>query len=191
MDKKSMIENYVRQAHERGAFTGTWLFAENGEILFRDFGVSGILALALSRYAGPGDTLTLDLTPELDEEELCFRLSERIFPGRDGRETLTGIFHRRIGEALQRIAGGTDAASLARTIKGLRMTVLGPGDIVNAQVTRGGAAVEQFDPLTLESCRTPGLYCVGEALDIDGRCGGYNLHWAFASGLAAGRSAAE
>ena len=55
----------------------------------------------------------------------------------------------------------------------------------------GGRSREQFDPQTLESSRTPGLYCVGEALDIDGRCGGYNLHWAFASGLAAGRSAAE
>lgn len=170
---------------------GEEVFAENGEILFRDFGVSGILALDLSRYARPGDTLTLDLTPELVEEDLCSRLSERIFPGRDGREMLTGIFHRRVGEALQRIAGGTDAPALAGAIKDLRMTVLGPGDTANAQVTRGGAAVEQFDPQTLESSRTPGLYCVGEALDIDGRCGGYNLHWAFASGLAAGRSAAE
>ena len=65
----------------------------------------------------------------------------------------------------------------------------GPGDTQNAQVTRGGADVRYFDPSTLESSLYPGLYAVGEALDVDGECGGYNLHWAFASGLAAGRSA--
>ena len=73
----------------------------------------------------------------------------------------------------------------------LTLEVFGPGDTANAQVTRGGADVSAFDPHTLASLRYPGLYAVGEALDIDGRCGGYNLHWAFASGLAAGRSAAE
>ena len=83
------------------------------------------------------------------------------------------------------------AAALAKAAKNYRLTVLGPGDAQSAQVTRGGAAVGEFDPLTLQSQSHPGLYCVGEALDIDARCGGYNLHWAFASGLAAGRSAAE
>ena len=56
---------------------------------------------------------------------------------------------------------------------------------------RGGADVSEFDSETMESRRVPGLYAVGEALDIDGACGGYNLHWAFASGLRAGRSAAR
>ena len=167
------------------------IYAESGEILFRDFGVSGILALNLSRYARPGDELALDLLPELTGEEVLARLRERAALGRDARELLTGVFHRRINEALVRAAGGSDAAALARVMKDYRFTVLGPGDAQNAQVTRGGASVSEFDPLTLESRRHPGLYCVGEALDIDGRCGGYNLHWAFASGLSAGRSAAE
>ena len=105
-------------------------------------------------------------------------------------ELFTGIFHRRLGEAILRRAPSRTPADLARTIKDYRLTVLGPGDVQNAQVTRGGASVDGFDPLTLESRLIPGLYCIGEALDIDGRCGGYNLHWAFASGLAAGRSAA-
>lgn len=167
------------------------IYAESGEILFRDFGVSGILALNLSRYARPGDELALDLLPELTGEEVLARLRERAALGRDARELLTGVFHRRVNEALLRAAGGSDAAALARVMKNYRLPVLGPGDTQNAQVTRGGVSVSEFDPLTLESRRHPGLYCVGEALDIDGRCGGYNLHWAFASGLSAGRSAAE
>ena len=165
------------------------LVEESGEILFRDFGVSGILALDLSRYAKKGDTLSLDLLPELTEEELCLRLEQQRSLSRPEGELLTGIFQRRVAEALIRSAGSTDSAALSRRIKDFCLTVEGPGDVQNAQVTRGGAAVEGFDPLTLESRLHPGLYAVGEALDVDGRCGGYNLHWAFASGLAAGRSA--
>ena len=166
---------------------GETVHTESGELLFRDFGVSGILALDLSRYARPGDELSLDLLPEMSAQELRGRLDARRAP--DG-ERLTGVFHRRINEALQRVSGG-ETGALTAAIKDYRLTVLGPGDVQNAQVTRGGASTEAFDPRTLECRRHPGLYCVGEALDVDGRCGGYNLHWAFASGLAAGRSAAE
>ena len=170
---------------------GREIYSERGEILFRDFGVSGILALDLSRYAQGGDALILDLLPEFSEEQAGALLRERQALGRAPGEILTGVFHRRINEAILRAAGSTDAAALARAAKSYRLTVLGPGDVQSAQVTRGGAAVGEFDPLTLQSQSHPGLYCVGEALDIDARCGGYNLHWAFASGLAAGRSAAE
>ena len=170
---------------------GREVFADSGELLFRDYGVSGILALDLSRYALPGDELALDLLLETDRAALREKLEARRSLGRAGAEGLTGVFHRRINEALVRAAGGTDPGALAEAMKDYRLRILGPGDIHNAQVTRGGAAVDAFDPLTLESRLVPGLYCVGEALDIDGRCGGYNLHWAFASGLAAGRSAAE
>ncbi|MDR2108876.1 MAG: NAD(P)/FAD-dependent oxidoreductase, partial [Coriobacteriales bacterium] len=59
-----------------------------------------------------------------------------------------------------------------------------------AQLTRGGFACDCFDPLTLQAHSHPGLFVAGECLDIDGPCGGYNLHWAWASGLAAGVGAA-
>jgi len=167
---------------------GRTIHSEAGEILFRDFGVSGILALNLSRFAQKGDVLSLDLIPEMPEEELRARLDLRKAPDREESDLLTGIFHRRVAEALFRSAGA-DSGALARRIKDYPIVVEGPGDVQNAQVTRGGAAVDDFDPLTLESRLYPGLYAVGEALDVDGPCGGYNLHWAFASGLAAGRSA--
>ncbi len=161
---------------------------ESGEILFRDFGVSGILALDLSRFAAAGDVLSLDLLPGFSQDELSSKLSaQRSLRGRD--DIFTGVFHRRLGEALLRRADSSRPEALAALIKDYTLTVLGPGDVNNAQVTRGGAGVEGFDPATLESRLIPGLYCVGEALDVDGACGGYNLHWAFSSGLAAGRSA--
>ena len=95
------------------------------------------------------------------------------------------------GEAVARRAKSGETPELARIIKKYCLSVLGPGDTQHAQVTRGGADVSEFDSETMESRRVPGLYAVGEALDIDGACGGYNLHWAFASGLRAGRSAAR
>ncbi len=170
---------------------GKGVYAENGEILFRDFGVSGILALDLSRYALPGDTLSLDLLPELSLDALTAKLSAQKALRRGGAELFTGIFHRRLGEAIARCAENGGTAELARIVKDYRLSVLGPGDTQHAQVTRGGADVAEFDPETMESRRVPGLYAAGETLDIDGACGGYNLHWAFASGLCAGRSAAH
>lgn len=169
---------------------GTRVYAESGEVLFRDFGVSGILSLNLSRYAEAGDTLSLDLLPELPLDALTEKLRAQRTLRKDTAELFTGIFHRRLGEAILRRAGSAEPAALAKTVKDYRLHVLGPGDTQHAQVTRGGAAVTEFDAETLQSRLAPGLYAVGETLDMDGACGGYNLHWAFASGLRAGRSAA-
>lgn len=168
---------------------GKSVHAEGGEVLFRDFGVSGILALNLSRHALAGDALSLDLLPEIPLHSLEERLAAQKALRRGTADLFTGIFHRRLGEAIVRRAGSDAPGVLAQTIKDYRLAVLGPGDTQHAQVTRGGADVSEFDPVTLESRLVPGLYAVGEALDIDGACGGYNLHWAFASGLRAGRGA--
>ncbi len=168
---------------------GRVVHEETGEILFRDFGLSGIPALDLSRYIEKGDILALDLLPDLTDEELRALLERMLALRGGGEDVFTGVFHRRVGEAVLRAAGSREPEALLRAIRGLRMRVEGPGDVKNAQVTRGGAVCAAFDPLTLESRLCPGLYEIGEALDIDGRCGGFNLHWAFSSGLAAGRSA--
>ena len=80
--------------------------------------------------------------------------------------------------------------ALARALKGFRLEVRGVGDARQCQVTRGGFSVEAFSPETMEARILPGLHVVGEALDVDAPCGGYNLHWAWASGLLAGAAAA-
>ena len=65
------------------------------------------------------------------------------------------------------------------------------GDANQAQVTRGGASVVEFDPDTMASRHVDGLFAAGEVLDVDGRSGGFNLHWAWASGIVAGEAAAR
>ena len=82
-------------------------------------------------------------------------------------------------------------AKVAMACNDFRIEVAGVGDAKHAQVTRGGAAISEFDADTLESLVTPGVYACGEALDVDAKCGGYNLHWAWASGIAAGQAAAS
>lgn len=169
---------------------GKTVVCEAGEVLFRDYGVSGIAVFDLSRYAKQGDILSLDLMPEAEpgkvRDILSKRESELSWRGRENM--LTGLFHKRINEALIR-ACGTDTEKLGRAVKDFRLEIHGAAEPKQAQLTRGGADIRQFDPETMRSKKHDWLYAAGEALDIDGRCGGYNLHWAFASGICAAESA--
>lgn len=84
-----------------------------------------------------------------------------------------------------------DFQKLLFTLSMWRFEITGAGDFSNSQLTAGGVATQELDPHTLQSKRLPGLYVIGEAVDIFGPCGGYNLHVAFASGYLAGKSLAE
>ncbi|MBO4299320.1 MAG: NAD(P)/FAD-dependent oxidoreductase, partial [Clostridia bacterium] len=82
------------------------------------------------------------------------------------------------------------AERLAGFLTALPLRVTGVRPFQQAQVTCGGVDTREVDPMTLESRLCPGLYPVGELLNADGDCGGYNLQFAFATGLIAGRNAA-
>jgi predicted flavoprotein YhiN len=71
------------------------------------------------------------------------------------------------------------------------MSIVGTVDKTKAQVTRGGLSTDEFNPDSLASYKYPTLLAAGECLNIDGPCGGYNLHWAWASGITAGSTAAR
>ena len=84
-----------------------------------------------------------------------------------------------------------DFEKLIRTLSMTRFDITGAGDYSNSQLTAGGVSAEELDPNTLESKIVPGLYIIGEAIDLFGPCGGYNLHIAFATGYLAGKTLAE
>ena len=65
--------------------------------------------------------------------------------------------------------------------------IIGTGDFNSAQVTAGGASLDEFNEC-LESLKTNNLYAIGEVVDVDAKCGGYNLTWAFTSALIAARN---
>jgi predicted Rossmann fold flavoprotein len=196
---------------------GALVRTENGEILFTDYGLSGPPVLQLSGYVSralldgkkrgeiPDISMTLDFLPShsLDEATAILRNRRNAFPGRKLEEYLTGLFQRRLAHGLMKscikkplsaiVAELTDdeLSALAQSCKGLGIAVTGTKSFAQAQATAGGVKTSGFDATTMGSRHCPGLFACGEILDIDGDCGGFNLHWAWASGFLAGSSAAK
>ncbi len=181
--------------------------ADRGVIQFAREGISGICCFNLSRYyrisEGIGYSLQLDFFEEYMQDalrQLLLKRRDRFFK-RTQDALFLGLLPEKLGLYLllrQNCAGRRgycsaltdgDIASLSALAKALPFTVVGSGGWKEAQVTAGGIALGAVDPKSLEALTVPGLYLAGEILDVDGPCGGYNLSWAFASGLVAGRSA--
>lgn len=184
-----------------------WLF---GEVLFRDYGLSGIVIFDISREVDDGDYIGLDFLPQVAVEDCADWLMRKyenmqLCANEHSKQELTysellcGVFHKRLNDAILRMSGLKPSAEvdpetlvdIVKTAKDFRVQITGVGDASKAQVTRGGAAIDEFDALSLESKLCPGVYAAGETLSVDGRCGGFNLHWAWASGIAAGSAAAR
>ena len=185
---------------------GRRLCRHTGELLFTEYGLSGPAVMSISRVVGEWEThrrgamtAVLDLLPSVPEETLRRLLAQRTKTPRTGADFLTGILHKRIGQTVCRAAGfqldallsalsPREEERLVRGIKQFTLPVLGTQGFKSAQVTAGGMDTEEVDPVTMMSRRVPGLYLIGELLDVDGDCGGYNLHWAWASAHAAAKA---
>ena len=181
---------------------GRNVYAESGELLFADYGVTGVCVMQCARYAAAGDVLHIDLTRAMgfessDEfrEELHRRRKE--WANRSQSELLTGLCVPKLGNALFQAAGiipkglcsQLSTGSIERLVNrsnDFTLSVKGVKGFDSAQVTAGGIAVDTFDPVTMESHLAPGVHAAGEVLDVDGDCGGFNLMFAFGSGLLAG-----
>ena len=184
----------------------TRLMSESGELMFRKYGVSGICVFNLSRYAEPGDVLRIDFLQiggaEQAEEFLRRRrelLTRTYGEGISYEIMLRGLLLPRVSEAVLKSAGidpqsafgPFDASHLARLLTAYPLEVAGIADPDNCQVRRGGFSVDSLDARTMQARKLQGFFAAGEAVDVDGPCGGYNLHWAWTSGILAGRSAAD
>ena len=172
---------------------GELLSADEGELQLTEYGISGIPVFNVSRYAiraldeGKRVRAHLDFLPEFDEagaRGLLARLRDSC-PYKDERHLLMGIFPDKLCTALLKRGGDPVGA-----IKDLSLKVTGALE-ERAQVMSGGVSLSEVDPGTLQSRLAPGVYFAGEVLDVEGRCGGYNLQWAFSTGALAGRAAAE
>lgn len=167
---------------------------ETGEVLFKDFGVSGIAVFNLSSEiargrAKIGDMLTIDFMPEYSKAEVEDILTKRNNNYTVG-ELLLGTFHSKVQERVIWAANcdANDPAqskigALANAIKNYKFTIEGLGDVSLAQAMSGGLNVREFDD-NLMSLKVKNAYAIGEALDVDGDSGGYNLQWAFSSAKA-------
>ncbi len=174
---------------------------EKGDIVCTHHGFSGPGILDLSRYIRPGDELMIGFIPGISREAVTGSLIRSI-ESRGNRKVKTILqefslperFIRRLLE-LVRVPDDLPGAQLTRSsrnliigaLTGFPFTVGRLGGFDEAMVTRGGIALPEIDPKTMESLSIPHLYCIGEVLDIDGDTGGYNLQAAISTGALAAR----
>lgn len=187
---------------------GKRLAAERGELQLTDYGISGIPVFQMSRTAAyilredKEAEVLIDFLPDSEKEgfaEKMLRVRENVQQDGTVEEYFTGVLNKKLMTLFIRLAGlkssepaaGADVGKLLRVYelcREFRVRVKEPNSFDNAQVCAGGVP---FDELTeqLESRKVPGVFFAGELLDVDGRCGGYNLQWAWCSGYLAGVSA--
>ena len=172
------------------------IFAEQGEMLFTHFGISGPLTLSASSHLGDMKKHTyhaeIDLKPALSEEQLYDRIT------RDfallANHAAQGALVKLLPSSMQPVMverWGIDPATkanqitreqkreLVRLMKHWDVSIDARGDLAHAVITAGGVSVREVDPKTMESKKAKGLYCAGEVLDEDAYTGGYNLQIAF------------
>lgn len=172
-----------------------------GEVLFCDYGLSGPPVMQISREVPRSKnsmTLSLDIMPEISFNDLNMMIKTRRtnLSQRPLEEFFTGMLQKRIGQVILKQCGLklSDKAEvlsdnlierIAKMIKLFNFKVLDTTGFVNSQVTAGGISTDEFENNTMQSKRYDRFYAVGEILDIDGDCGGFNLQWAWSSSFCA------
>lgn len=169
-------------------------FTEN--LLFTHRGLSGPVILQISNYWQPGDPIAIDLLPGSDlMEEL--KAAKKLQPQRQLKSFLAKLPRRLVSillceklpllaRPLQSIAQD-DFVAISRQLQSWMLKPAGNEGYKSAEVTVGGVNTAEISSKTMESRKMPGLYFVGEVLDVTGWLGGYNLQWAWSSGWCAGQ----
>lgn len=182
---------------------------EKGEMVFTDYGISGIPIMQISRFVAKAldkknnVKLIIDFLADKTKNEVLDILKYRITygKGKSVEEMMVGLFNNKLSYVMILKSNidpdmicdklkDKDLDKLADNIKEFTMTIIDTNSFDNAQVTAGGISTSEIDENTMESKITKGLYLSGELIDVDGTCGGYNLQWAWSSGYVAGTSAA-
>ncbi|URW77043.1 NAD(P)/FAD-dependent oxidoreductase [Sphingomonas donggukensis] len=161
--------------------------------LFTHRGLSGPAILQASSYWRPGESIAIDLTP--DRAPGWLREAKRAAP-RIGVKRALGLPERLADALADRLALPGELANIAdrkledaeRRLADWRFTPNGSEGFAKAEVTVGGISTAEQSSQTMAAKRVPGLYAIGEAVDVTGWLGGYNFQWAWASGWAAGQA---
>ncbi len=157
-------------------------------------GLSGPAILQISSYWQPGEALQIDLLPQADALEFLLT-GQRVRPGAELRTWLTERLPKRFAQCFcefhaderpLRQYNKPELVALAAKLKDWPIVPSGTEGYRTAEVTLGGVDTQDVSSTSMESRRVPGLYFIGEVLDVTGHLGGYNFQWAWASGHAAG-----
>ncbi len=172
-----------------------------GDILFTNYGVSGNAILDMSREANMGILnkqkidILVDIFPNMDKNKLLALLEKKKkLLGKKKKEfLLLSLVNNKLIDFILKKAkiahhkqfiddlDKKDLLNIVYALKSIKISIDGSKGFENAEVVAGGVCVDEVDSKTMESKKRKGLYFCGEVLDVDGACGGYNLHWAWAS----------
>lgn len=178
---------------------------EKGELIFCDYGISGTAVFALSGEASLAlmrnekVTVCIDFLPDYTEKQVAEKIDTVCAnnPHLLTQDFLSGLVNKQVYRAILKklnvaqkpcnLLEQKERAQIAHQLKTLSLRVTDTTGFRQAQVTKGGFPLEEFND-RLESNYAPGIFVAGEALDVDGDCGGYNLHFAWCSGMLAAKS---
>ncbi|NLJ95992.1 MAG: NAD(P)/FAD-dependent oxidoreductase [Clostridiales bacterium] len=195
------------QAKVRAYTERTLLSQEEGEIIFTDYGISGIPIMQLSRFVAKAlDShkkvhLVLDFLPEKSIGEVKNILKYRCKSSwKTIEQMMVGMFNHKLNYVMIKKAGldpqypcnyikDGKLKDLAEEIKNFKININNTNTFDFAQVTTGGVLTSEINPLSMESKVKNNLFLTGELIDVDGTCGGYNLQWAWSTGYIAGNKA--
>ena len=182
---------------------------EEGEVQMTDYGISGIPVMQISGMAArlleskQRVFVQIDFLPEFSDSAFSDEIERRMREDRSQMlgDLFLGLVHKKILDLLlaekglqaEMKARRIDDAGIRQILQSMReytLEVIQVKSFKQAQVTSGGILLEDTDA-DFQSRLQPGLFFAGEVLDVDGRCGGYNLQWAFATGYIAGLAAAH
>ncbi|RLV58740.1 NAD(P)/FAD-dependent oxidoreductase [Parashewanella curva] len=164
-------------------------------LLFTHRGISGPAVLQISSYWQPGETIEINLLPNMDAEQALFQQREK-HPKQSLRNTLSQWLPKRLVETLfnealldkalnQLIHAEVD--QLVKDLHQWQLLMNGTEGYRTAEVTLGGVDTNELSSKTMESKNVAGLYFIGEVMDVSGWLGGFNFAWSWASGVACGR----
>jgi predicted Rossmann fold flavoprotein len=161
-------------------------------MLFTHRGLSGPAILQISSYWRSGQEIAIDLLPDTDATSFL-KERKRTRPKAELRTVLGEVLPQRLAQHLA--AEGTmanlrdrDLEALAARLKAWKIVPSGTEGYAKAEVTAGGVDTDELSSRTMEAKKVPGLFVIGEAVDVTGWLGGYNFQWAWSSGWAAGEA---
>ncbi len=179
----------------------------DGELLFTDYGVSGNVIFNISFVIPLYEKveLEIDFMPKFEYNELFEMLKKRkkILSHLTMENYFNGMINKKLGQFLCKMSGieklskkiedlsEKEIRKICQLLKKYRIEIVDTNGFKNAQVTAGGVVLDEVNLETLESKKVKGLYFAGEILDVYGECGGYNLQWAWASGIRSGQAICE
>lgn len=169
---------------------------ETGELQFTDYGISGICAMNISNIAYKKDTLKLDLIPTVSNFISYMDFKNKTVKNRTVQELLDGLLNYKIVNLILKLSSisnqdlwdsisNSKKEKLCQNLKQLSFDIMDFKGFDRSQVCSGGLSLLEITD-NLESKKVPGLYVTGELLDVIGDCGGYNLSFAFITGMIAG-----